>query len=168
MTIYDIHWPLSKVTRIQHIQTSFPKKTLGRLKPNFICSFHGILGMKICSNVPGHMTKMASRPIFGKNFQKYLNSSLEQQKLSFLLPSLICFVAIMGKVKVGLNCYLIADILISFYRIVCWVVLYQTYHFYPNLWIWLVAMPTKRLNLRKIFKTKLRCPRYHCPILGSS
>ena len=23
--------------------------------------------MKICSNVPGHMTKMASSPIFGKN-----------------------------------------------------------------------------------------------------
>ena len=28
------------------------------------------IGMKICSNVPGHMAKMASRPIYGKNFQK--------------------------------------------------------------------------------------------------
>ena len=51
---------------MQHFKTSFPKITLGRLKPNFILSLHGIL-MKICSNVPGHMTKMASRPIYGKN-----------------------------------------------------------------------------------------------------
>ena len=28
------------------------------------------VGMKICSNVPGHMTKMVSRPIYGKNLQK--------------------------------------------------------------------------------------------------
>ena len=27
------------------------------------------VGMKICSNVPDHMTKMASRPIYGKNLQ---------------------------------------------------------------------------------------------------
>ena len=27
------------------------------------------VGMKICSNVPGHMTKMASRPIYGNNFK---------------------------------------------------------------------------------------------------
>ena len=28
------------------------------------------IGMKICSNVLGHMTKMASRPMHGKNPQK--------------------------------------------------------------------------------------------------
>ena len=27
------------------------------------------VGMKICSTVPGHMTKMASRPIYGENLQ---------------------------------------------------------------------------------------------------
>ena len=32
------------------------------------------IGMKICSNVPGHMTKMASRPIYGKNLQKFPSS----------------------------------------------------------------------------------------------
>ena len=32
------HWPLTKVTQIQHFQTSFLKKTQGRLKPNFIWS----------------------------------------------------------------------------------------------------------------------------------
>ena len=31
-------------------------------------------GMKICSNGPGHMTKMAAMPIYGKNIK---NSSLE-------------------------------------------------------------------------------------------
>ena len=32
---------------------------------------------------------------------------------------------------------------------VFWVFLYQTYCFYPNLCIWLVAMPTERLNFAK-------------------
>ena len=41
-----IHWPLSKVTQIQHFKTSFPKTTLGQLKPNFLLSLHGILGWK--------------------------------------------------------------------------------------------------------------------------
>ena len=49
------------------------KKTLGRLKPNFILPPWDV-GMKICSNVTGHMTKIASRPIYDKNLQK---SSLE-------------------------------------------------------------------------------------------
>ena len=30
--------------------------------------------MKICSNVPGHMAKIAFSPIYGKNLQKYLSS----------------------------------------------------------------------------------------------
>ena len=37
-----IHWPWPKVTQIQHFQTSFPEKPLGRLKPNSIWSFNGI------------------------------------------------------------------------------------------------------------------------------
>ena len=41
-----IHWLLSKVTQIQHFKTSFPKITLGQLKPNFVLSLHGILGWK--------------------------------------------------------------------------------------------------------------------------
>ena len=27
-------------------------------------------GMKVCSNGPGHMTKMATMPIYGKNLKK--------------------------------------------------------------------------------------------------
>ena len=35
-------------------------------------------GTKICSNGPGHMTKMAAMPIYGKNLEK---SSLEPKRL---------------------------------------------------------------------------------------
>ena len=54
MTIYDnprsrwsievINRPLSKVTQIQHFQNSFPKKTLGHLKPNITWSLHVMSG----------------------------------------------------------------------------------------------------------------------------
>ena len=37
-----IDWPWSKVTQIQHLQTSFPKIRLGGLKPNFIWSLNGM------------------------------------------------------------------------------------------------------------------------------
>ena len=37
----------------------------------------------------------------------------------------------------------------KFYRNVPWLVLYQPYEFCPNRWIWLVAMATETLNLRK-------------------
>ena len=29
-------------------------------------------GTKVCSNVPGHMTKIAAMPIYGKNFKNLL------------------------------------------------------------------------------------------------
>ena len=40
----------------------------------------------------------------------------------------------------------------KFYRNVPWVVLYKTYLFYCKLLIWLVAMATRRQNLRKDIK----------------
>ena len=54
-----------------HFQTSYAQKPLGWLKPNFIWSLHGMWGMKICSNVPGHMTMH----IYGEKLKK--SSSLE-------------------------------------------------------------------------------------------
>ena len=39
-------------------------------------------GMKICSNCPGHMTKMAAMPIYGKNLKK--NLLLQNQKANEL------------------------------------------------------------------------------------
>ena len=32
------------------------------------------VGMKMCSNVPGHMTKMVSRPIYGKTLKNLLRN----------------------------------------------------------------------------------------------
>ena len=48
----------SKVVQIQHFQSSFAQKPLGRLKPNFIWSLHEIWRMNICSNVPAHMNML--------------------------------------------------------------------------------------------------------------
>ena len=50
------------------------KKSLGQLKPNFMWILHG-MAEQTCSNGPGHMTKMAAMPIYGKNIKK--SSSLE-------------------------------------------------------------------------------------------
>ena len=45
---------------VQHFQASFPKKTLGR---------HMELGLKIYSNVQGHMTNMPLGPYMIKTFK---------------------------------------------------------------------------------------------------
>ena len=45
-------------------------RLLGRLKPNFIWSLHGLWGMKICSNAPGHMTMT----IYGEKLKKSSSS----------------------------------------------------------------------------------------------
>ena len=39
----------------------------GQIKAKFYVEPPWDGGTKICSNVPGHMTKMASMPIYGKN-----------------------------------------------------------------------------------------------------
>ena len=57
-------------THIQHFETSFPKKILGPFEARFPMEPPWDVGMKICSNIQGHMAKMASRPIYGKNLQK--------------------------------------------------------------------------------------------------
>ena len=67
-----------------------------------------------------------------------------------------CHWRIMGKVEIGIYCYLTVDILTKFYRNVPWVVLFEAYEFCPNCWIWLVTMATERLNLRKNIK-KIVC-----------
>ena len=60
---------------MQFFQTSFPDKTLGRLKPSSILSFSGMEERKFVQNGPGHMTKMAAISIYGKNMKNY--SSLD-------------------------------------------------------------------------------------------
>ena len=60
----------------------------------------------------------------------------------------------MGKMKIGIYCFLIADILKKFYRNIPWVILY---HFCFNLLIWLVTMATKiyEKNIQKSTPQKL-------------
>ena len=57
--------------------------------------------------------------------------------------------------KIGIFCYLILDILTTFYRNVSWVVLYQTYLFCCNLVIWLVIRKDLRKNITKSTPQKL-------------
>ena len=50
----------------QHFQTSSPHETTGPIKLKFHMETPKDAGKKICSNGPGHMTKMAAMPIYGK------------------------------------------------------------------------------------------------------
>ena len=47
----------------QLFQISFPQKKSRPFEAKFNMDPPWDVGMKLCSNVPGHMTKMASRPI---------------------------------------------------------------------------------------------------------
>ena len=52
-----------------NFQTSFSKKNIRLFEAKFHMKPRWDVGMKMCSNDPGHMTKMASMPIYGKNLQ---------------------------------------------------------------------------------------------------
>ena len=52
----------------------FSSKSNMPIKAKFNIYPHWTIGMKTDSNVPGHMTKMASRPICGKTHPKPLSS----------------------------------------------------------------------------------------------
>ena len=76
-----IHRPLSKVTQIQHFQTSFPQKYNTRpFEAKFHMEHPWDVVMKMCSNVPGHMSKMASRSMV-KTFKKHLLRNQEVDDL---------------------------------------------------------------------------------------
>ena len=47
-------------------QTTFSQKNTRPFETKFHMEPPRDVGMKICSNVPGHMAKIASRPIYGK------------------------------------------------------------------------------------------------------
>ena len=63
-----IHWPFSKVTQISNI--SF-KYQFDGADQNFEAKFHveppWEREAEICSDGPGHMTKIAAMPVYGKN-----------------------------------------------------------------------------------------------------
>ena len=50
-------------------------ETTGPIEAKFHVEPPWVGGAKVCSNGPGHMTKMAAMPIYGKNLKK--SSSLE-------------------------------------------------------------------------------------------
>ena len=53
-----------------HFQTSSPLKPLGQSNPFFFVEPPWEGGTKVYINGPGHMTKMATTPIYGKNPSK--------------------------------------------------------------------------------------------------
>ena len=59
---------------LRYISNFFSSKTTSPFEAKFHMELQWDVGMKICSNVPGHMTKMASSPIYGKTLQKSLCS----------------------------------------------------------------------------------------------
>ena len=48
----------------KHTKNTRPIETKFHMEPTWD------IGKKICSDIPGHMTKMASKPIYGNNIQK--------------------------------------------------------------------------------------------------
>ena len=61
----------------------FSSETFGRIEAKFHMAPPWDRGKKVCSNGAGHMTKMATVPIYGKK-----SSSLRNQKASGAVPSL--------------------------------------------------------------------------------
>ena len=53
-----------------HFQTSSPLKTAWPIKAKFYVEPPWEGGTKVYMNGPGHMTKMAAMPIYGKNLKK--------------------------------------------------------------------------------------------------
>ena len=67
--------PLSIRRRRPQTSNIFSSETAWPIKVKFHIELPWDGGMKVCSNGPGHMTKMAPKPIYGKNLKK--SSSLE-------------------------------------------------------------------------------------------
>ena len=56
--------------RRPHSLNSFFSETTGPIEAKFHMESPWDGGTKVCSNGPGHMTKMAAMPIYGKNLKK--------------------------------------------------------------------------------------------------
>ena len=61
-----------------HLDSTFSNFLSSKTSRPFEAKFHmeppWDVGMKMCSNVPGHMIKVASRPIYCKNVQNLLRN----------------------------------------------------------------------------------------------
>ena len=65
-----IVYPCSVVRRRSQFQTSSSLKTACRIKAKFYVEPPWVGGTKICSRHLGHLTKMATTPLYGKNPSK--------------------------------------------------------------------------------------------------
>ena len=59
----------------------FPSETTGPIEAKFHMEPPWDGGMKIYSNGPGHMTKMAAMPIYGKNLKKIFSRTISPMTL---------------------------------------------------------------------------------------
>ena len=66
---YRIERPVSSCRR-PHSLNIFSSETTGPIRVEFHMELLCDGGSKVCSNGPGHMTKMAAMPIYGKNLKK--------------------------------------------------------------------------------------------------
>ena len=65
-----IQWPWSRVIQIQHLKTSFSLETAKLIEAKFHMEPPWDGGTKVYWNGRGHMTNMATMPIYGKNIRK--------------------------------------------------------------------------------------------------
>ena len=64
--------------RRPHSLNIFSSETTGPIKIKFHIELLWDEGMNVCSNGPGHMTKMAVMPIYGKNLKKIFFSGIKR------------------------------------------------------------------------------------------
>ena len=55
------------MVRRQHFSNIFSSEATGPIEAKFHMEPPSVVGKKVCSNGLGHMTKMATMPIYGKN-----------------------------------------------------------------------------------------------------
>ena len=67
---YMIGRPTSSIHRRPHFFNICSSETTGPIKVKFHMELLWEGGTKVCSNSPGHMTKMDAMPIYGKNLKK--------------------------------------------------------------------------------------------------
>ena len=71
----------SSVRHCPHLINIFSSETTGPNKVKFYMELLWDGGTKVCSNGPGHMSKMAAMSIYGKNFKNLLLQNLKAHDL---------------------------------------------------------------------------------------
>ena len=74
--------PASVRRRPSTISNIFSSETTGPIKFKFHMETPQDAGTKVCSNGPGHMTKMAATPIYGKNPLKIFFSRTDDRPMT--------------------------------------------------------------------------------------